>query len=96
MKIGENLDEIGGEFINFVGIGGICIIDLIGGMDASDRTVQYFGSVWYKNDGNTGQCIVNTCSSILCATDTGTASVRYFGESHLATLSVHLFVIACC
>ena len=30
----------------------------------------------------------NTCvnSSIVCAKDTGTASVRYFGESHLGTL----------
>src|SRR6218665_982188 len=29
-------------------------------------------------------CVNN--SSIFCATDIGTASVRYFGESHLATL----------
>jgi len=32
----------------------------------------------------------NTCAngSIFCAKDTGTASVRYFGEIHLATLKL--------
>src|SRR6218665_2960268 len=48
--------------------------------------VWYFGSL-------SGIILIvildNTCvnSSIVCAKDTGTASARYFGESHLATLS---------
>jgi len=50
-----------------------------------NRTVRYFCSL-------SGIILIvtpeNTCvnSSIVCAKDTGTASVRYLGEIHLATL----------
>jgi len=50
-----------------------------------NRTVRYFGSL-------SGIILIviphNTCvnSSIVCAKYAGTTSVRYFGESHLATL----------
>ena len=50
-----------------------------------NRTVRYFGSLF-----GIKMAVIpdNACenSSIFCATDTGTASVRYFGENHLATL----------
>ena len=52
-----------------------------------DRTVRYFGSL-------SGIILIvipdNICinSSIVFVKDTGPASVRYFGESHLTTLSV--------
>jgi len=51
------------------------------------RTVRYFGSL------SVIILIVipdNACvnSSIVCVKYTGTASIRYFGESHLATLSL--------
>ena len=50
-----------------------------------NRTVRYFGSL-----SGIKMIVIpdNTCvnSSIFCATDIGTASVQYFGESHLATL----------
>ena len=49
-----------------------------------NRTVRYFGSL------SVILIVIpdNTCvhSSIVCAKDTGTASVRNFGESHLETL----------
>src|SRR6218665_1626939 len=49
------------------------------------RTVRYFGSMYcVKMIIIPESACVN--SSIFCATDTSTASVRYFGESHLATL----------
>src|SRR6218665_2461383 len=53
-----------------------------------NRTVRHFSSL-------SGIILIvipdNTCvnSSIVCDKDTGTASVRYFGESHLASLQTN-------
>src|SRR6218665_923032 len=44
--------------------------------------------VRYKNDSRLVQYNACVNRSIFCDTDTGTTSVRYFGENHLATLTV--------
>jgi len=50
-------------------------------------SVRYFGSLsGIKIIVIPNNAFVN--SSIFCAADTGTASLKYFGESHLATLGV--------